>query len=103
MSESTVELRLPPDCKVIDPFNGTIVRVVRHYKYASNDKGEKISEYELDSEGDPVVEWVEERPVAKSLEEARAKRIDYYSQEYGWIIEGYKLQRDRDTQSILEK
>ena len=45
--------------------------------------------------------WEEERPVAETLAEAKEKRFDYYHPELVWIREGYKLERDRSTESIL--
>jgi len=41
------------------------------------------------------------RPVASTLEEAKEKRWDFYHEELGWILEGYKLARDRTTASIM--
>jgi len=32
---------------------------------------------------------------------AREKRLDIYDPEYGWIVEGYKLAKDRDVMSIM--
>jgi hypothetical protein len=46
--------------------------------------------------------WEKLRPVALTLEEARAKKQDYYHPELGWIREGWKLEKDRDTTSIME-
>ena len=45
--------------------------------------------------------WMQERPVALDLEEARAGRMDYYHPELGWILEGYKLEKDRTVESRL--
>jgi hypothetical protein len=41
------------------------------------------------------------RPVAATLEEAKAKRMDWYHPELGWVLEGYKLQKDREPQDIM--
>lgn len=41
------------------------------------------------------------REVVETLEEARAKCLDYYHPEFGWIRYGYKLERDRDVNNIL--
>lgn len=32
---------------------------------------------------------------------ARDKRLDCYDPDYGWIVEGYKLAKDRDVMSIM--
>lgn len=47
-------------------------------------------------------EWVQKRRVALTLEEARANRWDFYHPSYGWIIQGYKRERDADPQEILQ-
>ena len=92
---------LPEDCER-DEFDPRIVyRVVRHYKYKKNKDGALTNEYERDTDGDAVVDWVEKRPIAETLEEARDKRQDYYHPVYGWIREGYKLERDREAASIM--
>ena len=49
--------------------------------------------------GDEMREKV--RPVALTLSKAKEMRWDYYHPELGWILEGYKLERDRDVQSIM--
>lgn len=41
------------------------------------------------------------RSVSLSLEEAREHRLDYYHPELGWILEGYKLEKDRSVESIM--
>ena len=42
------------------------------------------------------------RPVARTLEEAKARRWDFYhSDEFGWVREGYKWEKDRSTESIM--
>lgn len=42
------------------------------------------------------------RPVARTLAEAKAKRQDFwYSEELGWILNGYKWQKDRSAESIM--
>jgi hypothetical protein len=46
-------------------------------------------------------EWQQRKRVARTLAEAKATRSDFYHQELGWIIEGYKLERDRPTESVL--
>lgn len=91
---------LPPDCII---KNDIPLRIVRHYKMAIDAAGKNLAVYELDADGEPVVEWVEERRICETLEEARAKRFDFYSSEFGWMREGYKLEKDRDTASILAK
>lgn len=43
-----------------------------------------------------------ERPVNfVSLDDARAKREDFWHHQFGWVQEGYNLERDRDTDNIL--
>lgn len=46
-------------------------------------------------------EHTQRRPVADSLEEAKRLRWDYYHPQYGWIIEGYKLAKDRDVADVM--
>lgn len=46
-------------------------------------------------------EWEQRRPVALTLAEAKERRFDYYHPQYGWILEGYKLARDRTPESII--
>lgn len=46
-------------------------------------------------------ERVQVRPVARTLEEAKARRWDYYHPEGGWILEGYKWAKDRTPESIM--
>lgn len=42
------------------------------------------------------------RNVASTLEEARAKHWDWYHPDLGWIREGYKLEKDREPQAIMD-
>lgn len=53
------------------------------------------------SEGGHLIESY--RRLARTLEEARDKRIDYYDPSLGLIWEGYKLAKDRLTSSIIEE
>lgn len=104
--------RLPPEC-IEDEETGEIYRIVRHYKLATvkdaegNPKRDASGEiqrenwYEEDDEGNPVVEREERRPVAATLEEARADRTDFYDRHRGWIREGYKVERDTDVATIM--
>lgn len=46
-------------------------------------------------------EWQSRRPVALTVEEARRRRFDYYDEVLGWILEGYKLARDRQPADIV--
>jgi len=42
------------------------------------------------------------RLVARTLNEAKAKHQDFYhSDELGWILNGYKWERDRSVESIM--
>ena len=41
------------------------------------------------------------RQVADTLEEARARRHDYYHPTLGWMLEGHKLERDRPEEDIM--
>ena len=43
----------------------------------------------------------QQRPVALTFEEAKAKHYDYYHLELGWVIEGYKLEKDREPADIM--
>ncbi|KKM91621.1 hypothetical protein LCGC14_1226690 [marine sediment metagenome] len=45
--------------------------------------------------------WNSRRPVALTIEEARLRRYDYYHPELGWILEGYKLEKDRTPESRM--
>lgn len=45
--------------------------------------------------------WTKHRPVALSLAEAKAKHWDWYHPVHGWVLEGYKLEKDRDARDIL--
>lgn len=42
------------------------------------------------------------RPVSLDPREAKEKRMDYYHPELGWVLEGYKLEKDRPEQSIMD-
>ena len=44
---------------------------------------------------------VEVRQVAEDWETAKRLQQDFYDPTLGWIRYGYKLERDRDTASIL--
>ena len=47
--------------------------------------------------------WIETtRPLARTLEEAREKRIDFYHPTLGIIWNGYKIGRDRSPQDIIK-
>ena len=46
-------------------------------------------------------EWTQHRPVALTLAEAKAKHWDWFHPTIGWILEGYKLGKDRDISDIL--
>jgi len=47
-------------------------------------------------------ERIQVRPVAKTLAGAKARRQDFYfSEELGWILNGYKWERDRSVESIM--
>lgn len=49
-------------------------------------------------EGEP---WTKKRPVALTLAEAKTRHWDWYHPRYGWVLEGYKLEKDRDSSDIL--
>lgn len=49
-------------------------------------------------DGKPAYDY---KPVASTLEEAKAKRWDFYHPEFGWILEGYKLAGDRTVNDRL--
>jgi hypothetical protein len=46
-------------------------------------------------------EYVQHRLVALTLAEAKARHWDWFHPRYGWILEGYKLAKDRDVEDIL--
>lgn len=46
-------------------------------------------------------ERVQIRPVALTRAEAREKRKDYYDPVLGWLLCGYKLQKDRTPEEIM--
>lgn len=45
--------------------------------------------------------WTKKRPVALTLVEAKMRHWDWYHPTHGWILEGYKLEKDRDAEDIL--
>ncbi len=45
--------------------------------------------------------WTKKRPVALTLPEAKMRHWDWYHPLYGWVLEGYKLEKDRDSSDIL--
>lgn len=42
------------------------------------------------------------RPVSLSQEEAQKKRMDYFHPEFGWLVDGFKLERDRGLMSRFQ-
>ncbi len=52
----------------------------------------------VSASGEP---WESRRPVALTIKEARERRYDYFHPELGWILEGYKLERDRKPEDIM--
>jgi len=44
---------------------------------------------------------IKRRPVALTWEEAKARHMDYYNPQHGWILEGYKRESDRTPQEIM--
>ncbi|KKL75583.1 hypothetical protein LCGC14_2053410 [marine sediment metagenome] len=46
-------------------------------------------------------ECVQHRLVALTFGEAKLKHFDYFHPKFGWILEGYKLAKDRDVDDIL--
>ena len=45
--------------------------------------------------------WTQKRPVARTLDDAKRYRQDWFHPEIGWILEGYKLEKDRDAADIF--
>ncbi len=45
--------------------------------------------------------WTKQRPVALTQREARMRHWDWYHPVYGWVLEGYKLERDREGADIM--
>ena len=76
----TKEMGLPPGC--IETEDGRLIR--------------RIPQVSADG-----TEWLQERRVALTLDEAKAKRWDWYHPQLGWVHEGYKLEVDRTPQSIM--
>lgn len=62
--------------------SGSLVRAILH---SATDKGD----------------WVQVRVVSLDLEEARKQRTDFYDPVLGWILEGYKLAKDRSVEDIM--
>lgn len=55
-----------------------------------------------DKDGNQELEtWTKSRPVALSLAEAKSKHWDWYHPIHGWVLEGYKLEKDRAAEDIL--
>ncbi len=46
-------------------------------------------------------EWTRKRLVALTLAEAKKRHWDWFHPIYGWVLEGYKLEKDRDSSDIL--
>ncbi len=46
-------------------------------------------------------EYVQHRLVALTFGEAKLKHFDWLHPKFGWILEGYKLAKDRDVNDIL--
>lgn len=45
--------------------------------------------------------WKSRRPVALTIVDARRYRFDYYHPTRGWILEGYKWEKDRTPEDIM--
>ena len=45
--------------------------------------------------------WESRRPVALTAEDARKQRFDYFHPRYGWLLEGYKWEKDRTPEDIM--
>ncbi len=46
-------------------------------------------------------EWTQHRSVALTLAEAKVQHWDWFHPKFGWILDGYKLEKDRDLEDIL--
>ncbi len=46
-------------------------------------------------------ERTQKRPVALTQAESKARHWDWYHPQFGWVLEGYKLARDRSVNDIL--
>ncbi len=46
-------------------------------------------------------EWTQHRPVSLTLTDAKMRHWDWYHPKFGWILEGYKLAKDRDLKDIM--
>ena len=54
---------------------------------------EKVS-----ASGEP---WKSRRPVALTIEDARKQRFDWYHPTHGWVLEGYKWEKDRSPEDRM--
>ncbi len=79
MTAETVYSNMPPGCEI---RGGKLVRVIPR-------------------EATDGSAWDQVREVASNLKEAKMNRTDFYSNEFGWIREGYKLEKDRETEHIM--
>ena len=52
----------------------------------------------VSASGEP---WESKRPVALTIKEARERRHDYYHPKYGWVLEGYKWEKDRSPEDRM--
>ncbi len=52
----------------------------------------------LSAEGE---DWTQHRLVALTFSEAKLKHWDWYHPKFGWLLEGYKLAKDRDLEDIM--
>ena len=52
----------------------------------------------VSASGEP---WESRRPVALTIKEARERRHDYWHPKYGWVLEGYKWEKDRPPEDIM--
>ncbi len=46
-------------------------------------------------------DWTQHRPVSLTLADAKLRHWDWFHPKYGWILEGYKLGKDRDLKDIM--
>ncbi len=46
-------------------------------------------------------EYVQHRLVALTFGEAKLKHFDWFHPKFGWILEGYKLAKDREVNDIM--
>ena len=55
----------------------------------------------IEIEADDGTVRTQERKVARTLDQAKALRIDYYQTGRGWLRDGYKWEKDQTPEEIM--